>query len=106
MERDIKKEIANIIASSKVVLFMKGTPSQPACGFSQRAISILRANGISKDSFTAINVLEDEEIRSGIKSYSNWPTVPQLYINHEFIGGSDIMTELNESGELKQLLSE
>jgi monothiol glutaredoxin len=85
-----------------VVLFMKGTPQFPQCGFSGRATQILKACGV--DQFTSVNVLEDEEIRQGIKQYANWPTIPQLYVKGEFVGGSDIMMEMYESGELKQLL--
>jgi monothiol glutaredoxin len=92
--------IKQIVTDHPVVLFMKGTAQFPMCGFSGRAIQILKACGVDKP-FT-INVLEDNEIRQGIKEFSNWPTIPQLYVNGEFIGGSDIMTEMFQSGELQQ----
>ena len=94
----IKKQVTG----NKVVLYMKGTPDFPQCGFSANAIGILRACGVDRP-FT-VNVLENADIRQGIKEYANWPTIPQLYVNGEFIGGSDIMTEMYESGELKKLL--
>jgi monothiol glutaredoxin len=90
------------ISANKVVLFMKGTAQFPMCGFSGRALKILSLCGV-KD-FLALNVLEDDALRQGIKEYSQWPTIPQLYINGEFIGGSDIMAEMYESGELQELL--
>jgi monothiol glutaredoxin len=89
------------VTGSPVVLYMKGTPQFPQCGFSQRAIQILTACGVSE--VTTYNVLEDAEIRQGIKEYANWPTIPQLYVNGEFVGGSDIMTEMYQSGELQKL---
>jgi monothiol glutaredoxin len=94
--------ITKQITSNKVVLYMKGTPKFPMCGFSGRAVKILSLCGV-KD-FFAVNVLTDEEIRAGIKEFSHWPTIPQLYINGEFVGGSDIIAEMYESGELQQLL--
>jgi monothiol glutaredoxin len=94
----IKKQVT----SNRVVLYMKGTPDFPQCGFSANAVGILRACGAS-EIFT-VNVLEDADIRQGIKEYANWPTIPQLYVNGEFVGGSDIMTEMYRSGELKKLL--
>ena len=96
-----QERIKEIVTSHPVVLFMKGTPQFPQCGFSGRAIQILNACGVSEP-FT-VNVLADEVIRQGIKEYANWPTIPQLYVNGEFIGGSDIMTEMYESGELKEV---
>jgi len=99
---NILEKIKQQVTSNKVVLYMKGNAQFPMCGFSGRALKILASCGV-KD-FLAVNVLEDEEIRQGIKEYSNWPTIPQLYINGEFIGGSDIMAEMFESGELQQLL--
>ena len=90
------------VTAHKVVLYMKGTADFPQCGFSGRALKILSSLGV--DDFLAVNVLENEEIRHGIKEYSHWPTIPQLYINGEFIGGSDIMLEMYESGELKAIL--
>ena len=99
---DVTQRIDQLVKSNDVVLFMKGTPQFPQCGFSGRATQILKACGV--DQFTSVNVLEDDEIRQGIKQYANWPTIPQLYVKGEFVGGSDIMMEMYESGELKQLL--
>ena len=99
-----QKRIDDLVKSSDVLLFMKGTASFPMCGFSGRAIQVLKACGVDPKGITTVNVLEDEEIRQGIKDYSKWPTIPQLYIKGEFIGGSDIMMEMYESGELKQAL--
>ena len=99
-----QKRIDDLVKSSDVLLFMKGTASFPMCGFSGRAIQVLKACGVDPKGITTVNVLEDEEIRQGIKDYSKWPTIPQLYIKGEFIGGSDIMMEMYESGELKQTL--
>jgi monothiol glutaredoxin len=99
---DTQAQIKEIVTSHPVVLFMKGTPQFPQCGFSGNAINILRACG-AKNLHT-VNVFDDEGIRQGIKQYANWPTIPQLYIHGEFIGGSDIMTEMFQSGELKQLI--
>ncbi|HTP95124.1 MAG TPA: Grx4 family monothiol glutaredoxin [Burkholderiales bacterium] len=90
------------VTGNKVVLYMKGSPDFPQCGFSARAVQILRACGVD-DVFT-VDVLADAEIRQGIKEYANWPTIPQLYVDGEFVGGSDIMTEMYQSGELQQLL--
>ncbi len=92
------------ITTNPVVLYMKGTPEQPQCGFSANAVNILNACGVEK--LLTVDVLQDPEIRQGIKDYSNWPTIPQLYVNGEFIGGSDILTEMYQSGELKKLLEE
>ncbi len=100
---DVQQRIADLVKGSQVVLFMKGTAQFPQCGFSGRAIQVLKACGV-KDLKT-VNVLEDEGIRQGIKDYANWPTIPQLYVNGEFLGGSDIMMEMYESGELQPLLS-
>ena len=85
-----------------MVLFMKGNAQFPMCGFSGRAIQILKACGVND--LTTVNVLEDEEIRQGIKEYSNWPTIPQVYINGEFIGGSDILMQMHQAGELKEMI--
>ena len=90
------------VTKNKVVLYMKGTPDFPQCGFSANAVGILKECGV-KDMFT-VNVLENPDIRQGIKEYANWPTIPQLYINGEFIGGSDIVTEMYQSGELQTML--
>ena len=100
---DVQKRIDDLVKSNKVVLFMKGTAQFPMCGFSGRAIQILKACGAT--SVTTVNVLEDEEVRQGIKQYANWPTIPQLYVNGEFVGGSDILTEMHEAGELQPLLA-
>ena len=101
---DTQQRIDALVKSSDILLFMKGNASFPMCGFSGRAIQILKACGVDTKALTTVNVLEDEEIRQGIKEYSNWPTIPQLYVKGEFIGGSDIMMEMYESGELKQTL--
>jgi monothiol glutaredoxin len=98
---EVKQKIESLLDKNKVVLFMKGTQSFPMCGFSARACNILQDLGVS---FADVNVLEDEEIRQGIKEYGNWPTIPQLYINKKLVGGSDIMMEMYQSGELKDLL--
>ncbi|MBA4265454.1 MAG: monothiol glutaredoxin, Grx4 family [Comamonadaceae bacterium] len=102
---DAQTQIDQIVKSSDVVLFMKGNASFPMCGFSGRAIQILKACGVEPRSLKTVNVLEDEGIRQGIKEYSNWPTIPQLYVKGEFIGGSDIMMEMYESGELQQVIN-
>ena len=99
---DTQKRIDDIVHGHRVVLFMKGTAQFPMCGFSGRAMQILKACGV--DDLQTVNVLEDEEIRQGIKHYADWPTIPQLYVNGEFVGGSDIMTEMFKRGELKKLL--
>jgi monothiol glutaredoxin len=94
-------KIDGIVRSSDVLLFMKGTPMFPQCGFSSRAVSILQHLGVE---FGSVDVLQDQEVRQGIKAFSDWPTIPQLYVKGEFVGGSDIMMEMYESGELKDLL--
>ena len=94
--------IGQTVRDNPVVLFMKGSAQFPQCGFSGKAIQLLKANGVK--SLVTVNVLEDDEVRQGIKTFSNWPTIPQLYVNGEFVGGSDIIGELHESGELKTLL--
>ena len=99
---DIKELIRQQVSSNPVVLYMKGTPQFPQCGFSARSVQILKACGIEK--FHTVNVLENADIRQGVKEFANWPTIPQLYINGEFIGGSDIMAEMYQNGELKKLL--
>ena len=98
---DAQKRINDLVKGNPVVLFMKGTAQFPQCGFSGRAIQILKACGV--DNIATVNVLEDPEVRQGIKDYSNWPTVPQLYVNGEFIGGTDIMNEMYASGELQAM---
>jgi monothiol glutaredoxin len=100
---DTQERIKQIVDTNPVVLFMKGTAQFPMCGFSGRAIQVLKACGV--DQIMTVNVLEDDAIRQGIKSFSNWPTIPQLYVNGEFIGGSDIMMEMYQSGELQQLFA-
>ena len=102
---EAQQRIADIVQSSEVVLFMKGNASFPQCGFSGRAIQVLKACGVDPKSVRTVNVLEDDEIRQGIKSFSQWPTIPQLYVRGEFIGGSDIMMEMYESGELQKVLT-
>ena len=99
---DVHQRIDGLVKNNRVVLFMKGTAQFPMCGFSGRAIQILKACGVSD--LTTVNVLEDDGIRQGIKGYSDWPTIPQLYVNGEFVGGSDIMTEMYQAGELQQTL--
>ena len=98
---DTKAKIKNIISADDVCLFMKGVPEAPQCGFSMTVTNILKILNVN---FKSFNVLEDEEIRSGIKTYSDWPTIPQLYIKGEFVGGCDIIKEMFEKGELKELL--
>lgn len=100
---DIKSRIDEIVQENDVVLFMKGTPLFPQCGFSSRAIAILDHCAVAYES---VDVLQDMDIRQAIKSYSDWPTIPQLYVKSEFVGGSDIMMEMYESGELQQLMRE
>ncbi len=99
---DIKEKIHQTVTQNDVVLYMKGSPQFPQCGFSSRAVQILNACGVKK--FASVDVLADAEVRQGIKEYSNWPTVPQLYIGGEFVGGSDIMTEMFQNGELQKQL--
>jgi len=100
---DIASWIDEQVKSTDVVLFMKGTPDQPMCGFSGRLVQILDYVGVP---YSGINVLESEALRQGIKEYSNWPTIPQLFVKGEFVGGCDIVTEMFQSGELKQLFAE
>ncbi|MEY4653386.1 MAG: hypothetical protein RI884_1967 [Pseudomonadota bacterium] len=102
---DTLQRIDQLVKTHDVLLFMKGTATFPQCGFSGRAIQILKACGVDPKAMATVNVLEDPEIRQGIKEYSNWPTIPQLYVKGEFIGGSDIMMEMYESGELHQVLT-
>ncbi|HZW86737.1 MAG TPA: Grx4 family monothiol glutaredoxin [Gallionella sp.] len=102
MSTDVQQRIHEQVTAHPVVLYMKGNPQFPQCGFSANAVRILGALGV-KDLFT-VDALQDAAIRQGIKDYANWPTIPQLYIKGEFIGGSDIMTEMYQSGELKKLL--
>ena len=101
---DVQQQIDTIVKSGRVVLFMKGNAQFPQCGFSGRAIQLLKACGVTD--LKTVNVLEDDGIRQGIKEYANWPTIPQLYIKGEFVGGSDILMEMYESGELQQMLTQ
>jgi monothiol glutaredoxin len=100
---DVSIRIEEIVKNNDIVLFMKGTPLFPQCGFSSRAIAILDHLGVA---FATVDVLQEPEIRQGIKAYSDWPTVPQLYVKGEFVGGSDIMMEMFEAGELQQLIAD
>ncbi len=103
MTDDTNARIQTLVDSNDVLLFMKGTPLFPQCGFSNRAVSILTHLGVE---FGSVDVLQDQEVRQGIKAFSDWPTIPQLYVKGEFVGGSDIMMEMYESGELAQLLED
>jgi monothiol glutaredoxin len=103
MTDPVLSRIDNIVKSADVVLFMKGTPLFPQCGFSSRAVAILDHLGVAYDS---VDVLQDQEVRQGIKAYSDWPTIPQLYVKGEFLGGSDIMMEMFEAGELQELMQQ
>ncbi len=100
---DVQQRIDQMVKGHRVMLFMKGTAQFPQCGFSGRAVQVLKACGV--DDLATFNVLEDEQVRQGIKDYANWPTIPQLYVNGEFVGGSDIMMEMYQSGELQRLLA-
>ena len=100
---EVQQRIDSIVKGGRVVLFMKGTAQFPQCGFSGKAIQVLKACGVTE--IKTVNVLEDDGIRQGIKDYASWPTIPQLYVNGEFVGGSDIMMEMYQSGELQQLLT-
>jgi monothiol glutaredoxin len=101
---EVQEFIRETVTKNPVVLFMKGTAQFPQCGFSGRAIQVLRQAGVQN--VVTVNVLEDESVRQGIKEYANWPTIPQLYVNGEFVGGSDIIMEMFQSGELQQLLKD
>jgi len=103
MTSSANARIAEIVQGNDVVLFMKGTPLFPQCGFSSKAVAILEHLGVE---YASVDVLQDMEIRQGIKAYSDWPTIPQLYVKGEFVGGSDIMMEMYEAGELEELVSE
>ena len=103
MENSVKEKIENLINESEVMLFMKGTPEMPQCGFSAAVVGVLNHLGVN---YKTSNVLQDEEIREGIKEYSDWPTIPQLYVKNEFVGGCDIIKEMYESGELKKMLED
>jgi monothiol glutaredoxin len=101
MTPEIKEKIDTLVKENKILVFMKGTKLMPMCGFSNNVVQIINSLGVP---FQTINVLDDSDIRQGIKEYSNWPTIPQIYINGEFIGGSDIMIELYNKGELQQMV--
>ena len=103
MENSVKEKIENLINESEVMLFMKGTPEMPQCGFSAAVVGVLSHMGIT---YNSVNVLEDPEIREGIKEFSDWPTIPQLYVKKEFVGGCDIIREMHESGELTQYFND
>ena len=103
MTDPVQARIADLVGSNDVLLFMKGTPLFPQCGFSSRAIAILEHLGVDYES---VDVLQDQGIRQGIKQFSDWPTIPQLYVKGEFVGGSDIMMEMFEAGELQQLMAD
>ncbi len=102
MSDSVQEQIAEVIKNNDILLFMKGTPQMPQCGFSQRVCAILQEQGVP---FAAINVLLDPAVREGIKVFSDWPTIPQLYVKGEFIGGCDIVSEMHEDGELATLLA-
>lgn len=101
MDAQLQKRIEDQLKSNKVILFMKGTPQMPQCGFSAKALDMLRTYQVP---FVTFNILNDEDIRQGLKEYSDWPTYPQLYVNAQLVGGCDIIAELHENGELKEIL--
>ena len=101
MDSEIKNKIESMINQNEILLFMKGTPSMPQCGFSAAVVGVLNHMGVK---FQSINVLQDQEIREGIKIFSDWPTIPQLYVKKEFVGGCDIIREMHENGELSEYL--
>jgi len=102
MSDSVHEQIDQVVKNNDVVLFMKGTPDFPQCGFSQRVVAILSSCDVP---FAAVNILLNDEIRQGIKDYSDWPTIPQLYVKADFIGGCDIISEMHENGELEELLA-
>ncbi|KAL1584607.1 hypothetical protein WHR41_06993 [Cladosporium halotolerans] len=106
LSTEVRSAIDKAVASAPVVLFMKGTPETPQCGFSRAAIQILGLQGVNPQKFTAFNVLEDEDLRQGIKEYSDWQTIPQLYVANEFVGGTDILMSMHQDGSLSKLLEE
>jgi monothiol glutaredoxin len=101
MTPELKEQIDNLVKQNKIVVFMKGTKLMPQCGFSNNVVQILNTLGVP---FNTVDVLENSEIRQGIKEYSNWPTIPQLYVDGQFVGGSDILIEMYQSGELQQMV--
>ncbi|KAF2200486.1 glutaredoxin [Delitschia confertaspora ATCC 74209] len=106
LSQETRAAIDKAVQSAPVVLFMKGTPETPQCGFSRASIQVLGMQGVDPNKFTAFNVLEDEELRQGIKEYSEWPTIPQLYVDKEFVGGCDILLSMHQDGSLAKLLEE
>ncbi|KAJ3995026.1 monothiol glutaredoxin-5 [Lentinula boryana] len=104
LSREARAQIQNAVKSSPLVLFMKGTPDLPECGFSRAAVQVLDLHGVPPEKMKTYNVLADDELRRGIKEFSEWPTIPQLYVNGEFIGGCDILLGMHQSGELENLL--
>ncbi|KAG9223982.1 hypothetical protein CCMSSC00406_0004402 [Pleurotus cornucopiae] len=104
LSQETRAQLETAVKSSPVVLFMKGTPAAPQCGFSRAVVQILDMHGVPPEKLKTFNVLEDEELRSGIKEFSEWPTVPQVYVNGEFVGGCDILLGMHQSGELETLL--
>ncbi|KAF2759493.1 monothiol glutaredoxin-5 [Pseudovirgaria hyperparasitica] len=106
LSQETRQAIDKAVGSAPVVLFMKGTPETPQCGFSRASIQILGLQGVDPSKFTAFNVLEDEELRQGIKEYSEWPTIPQLYVDKEFVGGCDILMSMHQDGSLAKMLEE
>ncbi|MCJ1313319.1 monothiol glutaredoxin grx5 [Agyrium rufum] len=106
LSSEVRTAIDKAVGTAPVVLFMKGTPEIPQCGFSRASIQILGMQGVDPQKFTAFNVLEDEALRQGIKEYSDWPTIPQLYVEKEFVGGCDILMSMHKNGELAKLLEE
>eukprot|EP00049_Salpingoeca_infusionum_P018419 m.357167 g.357167 ORF g.357167 m.357167 type:complete len:139 (+) comp17736_c0_seq1:144-560(+) len=105
LSTEMKDRLDGLVKSQKVFLFMKGTPEQPMCGFSKAATQVLQLNG-AEDKYGSFNVLEDEDVRQAIKEYADWPTIPQLYIDGEFVGGCDLMIQMHQNGEMKELLQE
>ncbi|XP_017264533.1 glutaredoxin-related protein 5, mitochondrial [Kryptolebias marmoratus] len=99
---DFQKDLGEMVKKDKVVVFMKGTPAQPMCGFSNAVVQILRMHGV--DNYASYNVLEDQELREGVKVFSNWPTIPQVYFNGEFVGGCDILLQMHQNGDLVEEL--
>ncbi|KAI9883937.1 MAG: monothiol glutaredoxin grx5 [Watsoniomyces obsoletus] len=106
LSSETRAAIDKAVSSAPVVLFMKGTPEMPQCGFSRASLQVLSLQGVDPSKFTAFNVLEDNELRQGIKEYSDWPTIPQLYVNKNFVGGTDILMSMHQSGELAKMLEE
>ncbi|EKG21531.1 hypothetical protein MPH_01125 [Macrophomina phaseolina MS6] len=106
LSQETRAAIEKAVRSAPVVLFMKGTPEMPQCGYSRASIQILGMQGVDPSKFTAFNVLEDNELRQGIKEYSEWPTIPQLYVDNEFVGGCDILMSMHQDGSLAKMLEE